>query len=135
MRYQFVAWAYLIGFLQVVPVPYWILHRLWPKLRADYLYTPIIWCATCLLLYFCLGDPDLYVITILDVLVSASNHPSSHCVFLATHTGWYAKYNYILAATLDAGTQVRRDFPLYVKPHCYCRSCIYLLLRRIRSFW
>jgi len=40
-RYQFVAWAYLIGFL--VPVPFWIVHKLWPRLRADYLYTPVIW--------------------------------------------------------------------------------------------
>ena len=41
-RYQFVAWAYLIGFM--VPVPFWIMYKLWPKLRTDYLYTPIIWC-------------------------------------------------------------------------------------------
>jgi hypothetical protein len=43
-RYQFVAWAYLIGFL--VPVPFWIMYKLWPKLRTDYLYTPLIWYAT-----------------------------------------------------------------------------------------
>ena len=41
-RYQFVAWAYLIGFM--VPVPFWIMYKLWPKLRTDYLYTPVIWC-------------------------------------------------------------------------------------------
>ena len=41
-RYQFVSWAYLIGFM--VPVPFWIMYRLWPKLRTDYLYTPVIWC-------------------------------------------------------------------------------------------
>lgn len=40
-RYQFVAWAYLFGFM--VPVPFWIIHRYWPKLRANYLYTPVIW--------------------------------------------------------------------------------------------
>ena len=40
-RYQFVAWAYLIGF--IVPVPFWIVYKLYPKLRTDYLYTPIIW--------------------------------------------------------------------------------------------
>ena len=41
-RYQFVAWAYLIGFM--VPVPFWIMYKLWPKLRTDYFYTPVIWC-------------------------------------------------------------------------------------------
>lgn len=40
-RYQWVAWAYLLGLF--VPVPFWVAHRWWPKLRLDYLYTPIIW--------------------------------------------------------------------------------------------
>jgi hypothetical protein len=43
-RYQFVVWAYLIGL--VVPVPFWIMYKLWPKLRTDYLYTPMIWYGT-----------------------------------------------------------------------------------------
>jgi OPT oligopeptide transporter protein len=40
-RYQFVAWAYLIGLM--VPVPFWAMYKLWPKLRTDYFYTPVIW--------------------------------------------------------------------------------------------
>lgn len=40
-RYEWVAWAYLIGL--TVPVPFWLAHRRWPQLRLDYLYTPIIW--------------------------------------------------------------------------------------------
>jgi hypothetical protein len=28
----------------MVPVPFWIMYKLWPKLRSDYLYTPVIWC-------------------------------------------------------------------------------------------
>ncbi|KAI0001375.1 OPT oligopeptide transporter protein-domain-containing protein [Russula compacta] len=39
-RYQWVSWAYGLGIF--VPVPFWIAHRFWPKLRLDYLYTPII---------------------------------------------------------------------------------------------
>ncbi|KAG6828622.1 hypothetical protein H0H92_007267 [Tricholoma furcatifolium] len=39
-RYQWVAWAYVVGLF--VPVPFWIIHRYFPKLRADYLYTPVI---------------------------------------------------------------------------------------------
>ena len=42
-RYQWVAWAYVVGI--IVPVPFWIVHRFAPKLRLDYLYTPVIWCA------------------------------------------------------------------------------------------
>ena len=39
-RYQWVGLAYLLGSL--VPIPFWIVHRYYPKLRADYLYTPLI---------------------------------------------------------------------------------------------
>jgi hypothetical protein len=40
-RYQWVPLSYLIGL--VAPVPFWLIHRYWPKLHADFLYTPIIW--------------------------------------------------------------------------------------------
>jgi len=39
-RYQWVPWAYVLGL--IVPLPFWAVHRYWPKLRADYLYTPVI---------------------------------------------------------------------------------------------
>jgi hypothetical protein len=39
-RYQWVPWAYVVGLF--VPIPFWVIHRYWPKLRADYLYTPVI---------------------------------------------------------------------------------------------
>jgi hypothetical protein len=39
-RYQWVAWGYVLGLF--VPVPFWLVHRYFPKLRANYLYTPII---------------------------------------------------------------------------------------------
>jgi len=39
-RYHWVAWAYLVGLF--VPIPFWVVHRYWPKLHADYLYTPVI---------------------------------------------------------------------------------------------
>jgi len=40
-RYQWVAWAYLLGLF--VPIPFWLVHQRWPKLRVDYIYTPIVW--------------------------------------------------------------------------------------------
>ena len=39
-RYQWVPWSYLVGL--AAPLPFWLVHRYWPKLRADYYYTPII---------------------------------------------------------------------------------------------
>src|SRR5579863_360675 len=35
-RYQLVPLGYVIGLF--VPIPFWIVHRYYPKLRADYLY-------------------------------------------------------------------------------------------------
>jgi hypothetical protein len=42
-RYQWIPLSYLIGL--VAPLPFWIIHRYWPRLRMDYYYTPIIWYA------------------------------------------------------------------------------------------
>jgi len=42
-RYQWVPLSYIIGL--VAPLPFWIIHRYWPRLRMDYYYTPIIWYA------------------------------------------------------------------------------------------
>ncbi|KAF7966571.1 hypothetical protein HWV62_37847 [Athelia sp. TMB] len=93
-RYQWVSFAYLLGFL--VPVPFWLVHRFWPKLRADYLYTPVI-------VYFigwlCVGINAS--ITMYFAIAWFSQW------FLRTrYPRWFAKYNYILGAALDGGTQV-----------------------------
>jgi OPT family small oligopeptide transporter len=93
-RYQFVAWAYLIGFM--VPVPFWIMYKFWPKLRTDYLYTPVI----------------CYYIGWLCVGINSSILSYFSIAFLSQwwlrtrYPRWFAKYNYILAAALDGGTQV-----------------------------
>ncbi|KAF4613761.1 hypothetical protein D9613_007594 [Agrocybe pediades] len=93
-RYQFVAWAYLIGFL--VPIPFWIVYKLWPRLRTDYLYTPVI----------------CYYIGWLCVGINSSIFSYFSIAYLSQwwlrtrYPRWFAKYNYILAAALDGGTQV-----------------------------
>jgi len=40
-RYQWVPWAYVFGLF--VPIPFWLAHRFNPKIRTDYIYTPVIW--------------------------------------------------------------------------------------------
>jgi len=39
-RYQWVTWGYVLGLF--IPIPFWLVHRYYPKLRANYLYTPLI---------------------------------------------------------------------------------------------
>ncbi|CAK5278568.1 unnamed protein product [Mycena citricolor] len=93
-RYQWVAWAYLVGL--VVPVPFWLAHRYWPKLRTDYLYTPII----CYYIgWLCVGInssiTSFFVIAWISQWYMRTRYPR-----------WFTKYNYVLAAGLDGGTQV-----------------------------
>ncbi|KAI0317705.1 OPT oligopeptide transporter protein-domain-containing protein [Amylostereum chailletii] len=93
-RYQWVAWAYVIGL--AVPVPFWVVHRYWPKLRADYLYTPVI----CYYIgWLCVGINS----SILSYFVIAW---LSQWWLRTRYPKWFAKYNYILGAALDGGTQV-----------------------------
>ncbi|KAJ7285153.1 OPT oligopeptide transporter [Mycena rebaudengoi] len=93
-RYQWVAWAYLVGLF--VPVPFWVIYRIWPKLRTDYLYTPII----------------CYYIGYLSVGINSSVLSyfavayASQWWLRTRYPRWFTKYNYLLAAALDGGTQV-----------------------------
>ncbi|EIW82938.1 OPT oligopeptide transporter [Coniophora puteana RWD-64-598 SS2] len=93
-RYQWVPWAYVVGL--VVPVPFWLVHRYFPKLRADYLYTPVI----CYYIsWLCVGINSSILSYFLVAFVSQW--------WLRTrYPRWFAKYNYIVGAALDGGTQV-----------------------------
>ncbi|OJA20503.1 hypothetical protein AZE42_11975 [Rhizopogon vesiculosus] len=93
-RYHWVPWAYLVGLF--VPIPFWVVHRYWPKLRADYLYTPII----------------AFSVGWLGVGINSSSLSFFAIAFLSQwwvrtrHPCWFVKYNYIVGAALDGGTQV-----------------------------
>ncbi|KAG1725474.1 OPT oligopeptide transporter protein-domain-containing protein [Suillus paluster] len=93
-RYQWVPLSYLIGL--VAPLPFWIIHRYWPKLRMDYSYTPII----CVYIgVLCVGINSsilsYYAIAFLSQWWLRTRYPR-----------WFMKYNYWVGAALDGGTQV-----------------------------
>ncbi|KAF8136747.1 OPT oligopeptide transporter protein-domain-containing protein [Boletus edulis] len=94
MRYQWVPFSYLVGL--VAPVPFWLVHRYWPKLRADYLYVPII-CAFIGWLSVGINSSILSIFTVAFV---------SQWWIRTRYPRWFQKYNYIVAAALDGGTQV-----------------------------
>jgi hypothetical protein len=94
-RYEWLTLSFVLGF--ILPVPFWIGHRmLGPKWRLDYWNTPII----------------ANFIGLLNVGINS--------VTMAWFTGgwisqyylrryrpnWFIKYNYILSAAMDGGTQV-----------------------------
>ncbi|KAI9442444.1 OPT oligopeptide transporter protein-domain-containing protein [Lactarius indigo] len=93
-RYQWVAWGYVLGLF--VPIPFWLIHRYFPKLRADYLYTPVI---AYYIGWLCVGInssiTSYFAIAWLSQWYLRTRYPR-----------WFAKYNYILGAALDGGTQV-----------------------------
>ncbi|KAN0125414.1 oligopeptide transporter, partial [Lactarius tabidus] len=92
-RYQWVVWGYFSGLF--VPIPFWVIHRFFPKLRADYLITPII---ICYISWLCVGINSSYGLFYAVALFSQW--------YLRTrYPKWFAKYNYILGAALDGGTQ------------------------------
>ncbi|KAH9040057.1 OPT oligopeptide transporter protein-domain-containing protein [Lactarius pseudohatsudake] len=93
-RYQWVAWGYVLGLF--VPIPFWLIHRYFPKLRADYLYTPVI---AYYIGWLCVGinssATSYFAVAWLSQWYLRTRYPR-----------WFAKYNYILGAALDGGTQV-----------------------------
>ncbi|KAJ1561110.1 hypothetical protein HK405_004891 [Cladochytrium tenue] len=93
-EYEWVAYAFLIGF--ACPVPFYVLHRFFPKARFDLVNTSIIlWYAS----YLTVGiNSSVFVWMVIGVV-------SQYYMRIYRPT-WFNKYNYLLAAGLDAGTQV-----------------------------
>lgn len=93
-RYQWVPLAYLVGLF--MPIPFYVIHKFWPRLRADYLYTPII---AYYIGWLCVGINSsilsYFAVAFLSQWWLRTRYPS-----------WFAKYNYIIGAALDGGTQV-----------------------------
>jgi len=93
-KYQFVTIAYLIGF--VIPIPLWLANRFYPHAAFRYINTSII----------------LWQMGFLFVGI---NSALGVFFFLGFFAQWYlrrkrpeffVKYNYIVSAALDGGTQV-----------------------------
>ncbi|KIK49245.1 hypothetical protein CY34DRAFT_20247 [Suillus luteus UH-Slu-Lm8-n1] len=93
-RYQWVPLSYLIGL--VAPLPFWIIHRYWPRLRMDYYYIPLI-CAN--IGWLCVGINSsvlsYFTVAFLCQWWLRTRYPR-----------WFMKYNYLVGAALDGGTQV-----------------------------
>ncbi|PWY87384.1 OPT superfamily oligopeptide transporter [Aspergillus heteromorphus CBS 117.55] len=93
-RYQWVTISYLVGF--IVPVPFWLAHRYYPSPIFSYLNTSII----------------LWYFGWLFVGINASIMSYFILGFIAQfwlrryYPHLFNKYNYIISAALDGGTQI-----------------------------
>jgi hypothetical protein len=93
-QYQWVTWSLLVGF--ALPFPFWIGHKFFPKLRLDYLNTAVISSFVGLL------NIGVNSVTMAWFIIGAW----SQLYMRKYHSDWFIKYNYILSAALDGGTQV-----------------------------
>ncbi|KAF8993551.1 peptide transporter MTD1 [Cyathus striatus] len=93
-RYSIVPFSILIGL--AVPIPFWLVHKRYPNLGADKVVTPIL-CWT--LGYLSVGINSSVFTTFILALFSQ--------YYLRKYRpGWFRKYNFLLSAALDGGTQV-----------------------------
>ncbi|KAG6885082.1 hypothetical protein C0993_006043, partial [Termitomyces sp. T159_Od127] len=93
-RYAIVPFSILIGL--AVPIPFWLLHRFFPKLGANKVVTPVL-CWT--LGYLSVGiNSSVFTTFCLAVF--------SQYYLRRYRPRWFRKYNFLLSAALDGGTQV-----------------------------
>ncbi|KAJ7643180.1 peptide transporter MTD1 [Mycena rosella] len=92
--YGIVPFSILIGL--VVPLPFWIAHRFFPKLGANYVVTPIL----CSALGWCSGGINSSTFTMFLIGIFSQFYLRRY------RPRWFRKYNYLLSAALDGGTQV-----------------------------
>ncbi|KAG7087147.1 hypothetical protein E1B28_013127 [Marasmius oreades] len=93
-RYGILPLAIIIGLF--VPIPFYIAHRLFPKIRADKVVTPILCWA---LGYLSVGiNTSIFTTFCLAVF--------SQYYLRVYRPKWFRKYNFLMSAALDGGTQV-----------------------------
>ncbi|KAH8101853.1 peptide transporter MTD1 [Cristinia sonorae] len=93
-RYALVPFGILIGL--AVPIPFWIAHRFFPKIHAEKVVTPVL-CWT--LGYLSVGiNSSVFTTFLLAVF--------SQYYLRRYRPRWFRKYNFLMSAGLDGGTQV-----------------------------
>ncbi|SCV71209.1 BQ2448_2797 [Microbotryum intermedium] len=91
--YFIIPMSIIIGLF--VPVPFWIGHKIFPKLKLNQVVTPIMcWC----LGYLSVGINSSIFGTMCIALFS-------QYYLRRRRATWFRKYNYLLSAGLDGGTQ------------------------------
>ena len=108
---QFVPWMLLVGLL--VPIPTWILHRRWPKFGWNAVFTPTL---VAELGFYSVGiNSGTFMSFVLAIVsqwylrkwVIVSPFLWSLLTYpLRYRPRWFRKYNFLLSAALDGGTQV-----------------------------
>ncbi|CAG8483621.1 21933_t:CDS:10 [Gigaspora margarita] len=92
--YNILLWGFLIGF--ILPLPFYLLHRKFPKAKFNLVNTPVILFG---LSYFPGPHTNLLMTGFLVSFLS------QFYAFRYKHS-WWEKYNYVMSAAFDAGSQI-----------------------------
>jgi hypothetical protein len=93
-RYEWIPLSFLIGF--IIPLPFWGLHKLFPRAGFSYWNTAII---TWYIGWLCVGINS-------SILTFFLVGWFSQFYLRKYKPAFFIKYNYILSAAMDGGTQV-----------------------------
>ncbi|KAI9031847.1 OPT family small oligopeptide transporter [Phycomyces nitens] len=93
-QYSFFLWSFIAGF--GLPIPFWILHRFYPKAGFDLVNTPMI-------LYGLNLFPGYSYswITVSFIIILVSQ-----LYIKKRYNKWYIKHNYLMSAALDSGASL-----------------------------
>ncbi|KAJ7899268.1 OPT oligopeptide transporter [Mycena olivaceomarginata] len=93
-RYGFVPYMLLVGLL--FPVPFWLLHKKYPKFGFNLVFTPVL---TAELGFLAVGiNSSVFTSFLLAIF--------SQYYLRKYRATWFRKYNFLLSAALDGGTSV-----------------------------
>ncbi|KAL0080556.1 OPT family small oligopeptide transporter [Phycomyces blakesleeanus] len=92
--YYFFLWAFVVGF--ALPVPFWLLHKLFPKVGFNLVNVPMIMVGLCVVPG---GNSSWITLSFILALVS-------QLYVKRRYSKWYIKHNYLMSAALDSGTSV-----------------------------
>ncbi|KAI9031848.1 OPT family small oligopeptide transporter [Phycomyces nitens] len=93
-QYNFILWGFIVGF--AVPLPFWLLHKFFPKVGFNYINTPTILFG---LVMFPGNNSSWITVSFIVVLIS-------QLYVKRRYNKWYVKHNYLMSAALDSGTSL-----------------------------
>lgn len=100
-KYYIVLWAFVIGFF--LPLPFWLLHKKFPKIGFKSVNVPMILVGLCTLP----GAASSFI-TVSFILVLASQW-----YLKRYYRSWFVHYNYLTSTAFDAGTSLMVFFLAY----------------------
>ncbi|KAM6503844.1 OPT oligopeptide transporter [Amanita muscaria] len=93
-RYGFVPWMLIAGL--GAPIPFWYLHKKYPKAGFNFVFTPILIAE---LGYLSVGINSSVFTSFVVAIIS-------QFYLRKYYATWFRKYNFLLSAALDGGTSV-----------------------------